>query len=212
MVITFAMMIRTALVGVFLVSVFGAIAYIFWKEEVRYTLPTPIPANYRAVAVGETIPTSELGLPNKALYLHFYNPDCPCSRFNAQHIRQIIRSHGDSISSFVIVPSAHDIPTARKEFGEAMDFRVDSQGALSKACGVYSTPQAVVIDEKGKLFYRGNYNRARYCTAQATNYAELALVSLINGSSPPVFDLFATQSYGCSLPNSNSATVSLIYQ
>lgn len=205
-------MIRTALVGVFLASVFGAIAYIFWKEEVRYTLPTPIPANYQAVAVGETIPTSELGLPNKALYLHFYNPDCPCSRFNAQHIRQIIRSHGDSISSFVIVPSAHDIPAARKEFGEAMDFRVDSQGDLSKACGVYSTPQAVVIDEKGKLYYRGNYNRARYCTAQATNYAELALVSLINGSSPPVFDLFATQSYGCSLPNSNSTTVSLIYQ
>jgi hypothetical protein len=206
------MMIRTALVGVFLASVFGAIAYIFWKEEVQYTLPTPIPANYQAIAVGETIPTSELGLPNKALYLHFYNPDCPCSRFNAQHIRQIIRSHGDSISSFVIVPSANDIPAAKKEFGEAMDFRVDVNGALSKACGVYSTPQAVVIDEKGKLFFRGNYNRARYCTAQATNYAELALVSLINGSSPPVFDLFATQSYGCSLPNSNSATVSLFFQ
>ncbi|MBI3221364.1 MAG: AhpC/TSA family protein [Bacteroidetes bacterium] len=205
-------MLRFIFVGLFLSAVFGTMAFIFWKEEIRYSLPTPVPANYESVQVGAPINRSDLGLPSSSLYLHFYNPDCPCSRFNAQHIRQLIRSHGDSVAAFIIVPKPEDLVAARKEFGEALDFRVDTNGALSRACGVYSTPQAVVIDQDGKLFFRGNYNRARYCTARATNYAELALLSLINGSNPPVFDLFATQSYGCSLPGTNTSSASLFIQ
>ncbi|MFY8036701.1 MAG: TlpA family protein disulfide reductase [Cyclobacteriaceae bacterium] len=194
-------MIRTGLVTLFLISIVGGMAFIFWNEEMKYALPTPVPNNYKTVDVGTPINLSELDLPSTSLYLHFYNPDCPCSRFNASHIRQLIRSHGDSVAAYVVVPSPDDIEAAKKEFGEAMAFRVDTDGALSKACGVYSTPQAVVIDARGRLFFRGNYNRARYCTASATNYAELALLSLINGANPPVFDLLATQSYGCSLPS-----------
>ncbi len=199
-------MIRTGLVILFLTSIIGVMAFIFWNEEMKYALPTPVPRDYKSVVVGTTIDRSELDLPNTSLYLHFYNPDCPCSRFNAQHIRQLIRLHGDSVAAYVVVPSPDDIEEAKKEFGEAFAFRVDTDGALARACGVYSTPQAVVIDARGRLFFRGNYNRARYCTASATNYAELALLSLINGANPPVFDLLATQSYGCSLPNITSVS------
>ncbi|NOS90306.1 MAG: AhpC/TSA family protein [Cyclobacteriaceae bacterium] len=203
---------RIGLVILFLASIAGAIVFIFWNEEMKYALPTPVPHDYKSVAVGTPIDRPRFELPNTSMYLHFYNPDCPCSRFNAQHIRQLIRSHGDSVAAYVVVPTADDIEAAKKEFGEALAFRVDINGALSGACGVYSTPQAVVIDSDGKLYYRGNYNRARYCTASATNYAELALLSMMNGASPPVFDLLATQSYGCSLPQSANSVFTFTNQ
>ncbi len=205
-------MIRIGSLILFLALIAGSIGFIFWNEEMKYALPTPVPRDYKLVEVGTPIDLPRFNLPNTALYLHFYNPECPCSRFNAQHIRQLIRSHGDSVAAYVIVPTSNDIEAAQKEFGEAMAIRTDANGVLSNACGVYSTPQAVVIDTSGKLFYRGNYNRARYCTASATNYAELALLSLINGADPPVFDLLATQSYGCSLPQSEADAFSFINQ
>jgi hypothetical protein len=59
----------------------------------------------------------------------------------------------------------------------------------------------VIIDNQKKLFYRGNYNHTRYCTLKESNYAEIALTALTRGEPPPVFNVFATQSYGCELPN-----------
>jgi hypothetical protein len=184
----------------------AAIVFLFWHEELRYSLPTPIPKNYISVNVNQKVALGIAGFPtHMPLYLHFYNPDCPCSRFNAKHIRELIRAHGDSVRALIVVPSSHDKKVAQDEFSETLEIISDDDGAIAKSCGVYSTPQAVIIDEQGRLFYRGNYNRARYCTAQATNYAEMALLSLINGASPPVFDLLATQSYGCQLPSTQIA-------
>jgi AhpC/TSA family len=184
----------------------AAIVFIFWQEELRYSLPTPIPKDYVSVSVNQKIALGITGLPTESpLYLHFYNPDCPCSRFNAKHIRDLIHSHGDRVKALIVVPSSHDKKVAHDEFGEALEIISDDDGTIAKSCGVYSTPQAVIIDRNGKLFYRGNYNRARYCTAQVTNYAEMALLSLINGANPPVFDLLATQSYGCQLPSTQTA-------
>ena len=47
-----------------------------------------------------------------------------------------------------------------------LDIPVLFDSSLAKACGVYSTPQAVLIDNNQNLYYRGNYNRSRYCTRQ----------------------------------------------
>jgi len=41
---------------------------------------------------------------------------------------------------------------------------VDADGSLAKMVGVYSSPQAVIVDTRGALYYRGNDNLARYCT------------------------------------------------
>jgi hypothetical protein len=198
------MIFRYFFITSFLLTVSGVVAYIFWSEEVRYSLPTPIPINYKTVSVSTAINLVEFGLSStSAKYLHFYNPDCPCSRFNAKHIKELIKAHGDSIEAYIVVPSNGDVKIAKREFGEALQLVVDDASKIANACGVYATPQAVIIDQHQQLFYRGNYNQARYCTTKATNYAELALVSLINGASRPVFDLKATQSYGCSWQSSN---------
>jgi hypothetical protein len=72
--------------------------------------------------------------------------------------------------------------------------------SVATACGVYSTPQAVLIGIDHKLYYRGNYNKSRYCLDKNSNYAQMAIDSLLNKCTNPVFSELATKSYGCQLP------------
>jgi len=181
----------------------GGISAVFWKQELKYQLPTPVPADYHSVAVGQQVALPAALSKDKAYFLHFYNPDCPCSRFNTRHLQSLIGTYRDSISIVVVVPSEEDIEKAQSEFGSALQILVDESQAIAKSCGVYSTPQAVIVDNNQNLFYRGNYNRSRYCTARASNFAELSLIALINRRPPPAFGLAATQSYGCELNNAD---------
>lgn len=174
---------------------FLAMGMVFWQQELKYQLPTPKPALHVDVPPGAPVNRSLLPA-GSAYFLHFYNPDCPCSRFNARHIHSLIRQFSDSVSMYIIVASQSDVDKAQREFGDEK-ILVDENNEIARACGVYATPQAVIIDHAGKLYYRGNYNRSRYCTAKASNFAELSLVALLNRQPSPVFGLMATQAYGC---------------
>ena len=87
----------------------------------------------------------------------------------------------------------------REKYGLTVPILSDT--SLARACGVYSTPQAVLIDASHTLYYRGNYNRSRYCTDQKTNYAKMAIDSLLAQQQQPAFNQYALTAYGCSLPN-----------
>ncbi len=188
-------MARVILVSSFLALAFAGIAALFWSQEAKYLLPTPVPSNYKTVATGTKIDVSLLPKAN-AYFLHFYNPDCPCSRFNSRHVKSLIRAYGDSVKMLVVVPSARDLAKARQEFDQ-LEMIVDEDGAIALNCGVYSTPQAVIIDQNSLLYYRGNYNKSRYCTSRASNFAELSLIALLNDQPSPSFGILASQSYGC---------------
>ncbi|MEO5979277.1 MAG: hypothetical protein ABIS36_05490 [Chryseolinea sp.] len=195
--------IRVGSLVMVLVICLGCIAMFFWNQELRYQLPTPIPPQYQAVAVGQHVFLPARFDKNRAHFIHFYNPECPCARFNAQHLKTLIGQFKDSISISIIVPTPADIKKAKSEFGDIIEITSDSEGTIAKACGVYSTPQAAIIDKKSSLYYRGNYNSSRYCTSRATNFAELSLIALINNNPSPSYGLLATQSYGCELNDSS---------
>lgn len=189
---------RIALVVVILVGCAGSIATFFWRQDIKYSLPTPVPTNYEPIQIGKAVGLSWLN-NNRSHFLHFYNPDCPCSKFNVRHIKSLVRSYGDSLTILVILASESDIPKAKSELGANLSYRVDADQSIAKACGVYSTPQAAIIDKDGILFYRGNYNASRYCSKRASNFAELSLIALLNHQPSPSFGLLATHSYGCEL-------------
>ncbi|GHN00162.1 hypothetical protein WSM22_16510 [Cytophagales bacterium WSM2-2] len=194
---------RGLIVGLGLAGCAIGIAALFWHQELKYQLPTPVPSGYVPMPVGLTVTLPKDFTAGSAYFLHFYNPDCPCSRFNARHLKSLIRAYADSVKIVIVVPTNDDVVKARKELGEELSVWVDSNEAIAKSCGVYSTPQAAIIDKNGKLFYRGNYNASRYCTSRATNFAELSLIALLNHQPPPGFGLLATQSYGCELGSKN---------
>lgn len=180
---------------------FAIIVAVFWQYEFVYSLPTPVPNNYRAIDPGTPINVSHIPLKkDKPVLLHFYNPDCPCSRFNIPHFKSLVNQFGDKIT-FAIVPvtrkelTAHDI---LKKFD--LDIPVIFDTALMTACGVYSTPQAVLLDTNRQLYFRGNYNRTRYCTDTKTEYARMAINKLLQNNAAIIFDQFALKAYGCQLP------------
>jgi len=197
---------KTLLVAIWLVLLFTGIAYLFWRQEWKYSMPTPVPNNYNPVKTGQRVDISAklLATANKPVFIHFFNPDCPCSRFNAPHFNSLVKRYGNQITfAVVVLNKSRDYTEAQIQGKYNFKVPVLFDTSIATLCGVYSTPQAVLLDDDRKLYYRGNYNRSRYCTDVSSNYAEIAIDSLLNNHSQPVFSHFALTAYGCQLPNCN---------
>ena len=194
-------MLRKIAAGVFIASVLGAIGAMFWWTEIQYLLPTPIPEGYREVYINQKVypgdsTTTELSKP---VFYHFFTTNCPCSRFNLTHFNSLRRHYGDSLEFVVVIPAEDDISKARPYFeGETKIIR-DVNQEFAVSLGVYSTPQAVIINTNHQLYFRGNYNKARYCTDPLSNFAQMALDSLTSGVAPPEFGPQASIAYGCGI-------------
>lgn len=186
-----------------LLFIFCSIGLLFWYSEWQYSLPTPVPAQYRAIPEGEYIDISKKinSKKNMPVFLHFFNPDCPCSRFNMPHFKELAATYGDKINFVVVVMSADKKNTAaavKNKYDLTVPVLLDT--SIAGICGVYSTPQAVLLNADEKLYYRGNYNRSRYCADKKSNYAQIAIDALLASSKKPVFNNYALTAYGCSLP------------
>lgn len=187
---------------IWLVVLFAGIVVLFWYNEFVYSLPTPIPKNYKTVKLGERIDLKgKIKTGIHPLFLHFFNPDCPCSRFNITHFKSLVKKYGRDATFEIVVMSPDKDYTAR-QIQDKFDLNVPVlfDSSLAVSCGVYSTPQAVILDTDNRLYYRGNYNRSRYCTDIKSNYAQMALDSLLQQNFHPVFSPFALTAYGCQLP------------
>ena len=192
---------KKVVVATWLVALCGLVCGLFWYNEYRYTLPTPVPPHYKKIVNGRHI---KLGKDlqfnnNKPIFLHFFNPDCPCSRFNIRHFKEIVQQYGNKANFAIIVITRQpfDAKAIQRKF--ELSIPVIHNPALAILCGVYSTPQAVIINGEGRLFYRGNYNRSRYCTDTQTAYARQAIDNLVNKRANSIKDLLATTAYGCQL-------------
>ncbi|QSW89173.1 redoxin domain-containing protein [Flavobacterium endoglycinae] len=179
-----------------------AIGYLFWQNEFKYSLPTPIPENYHKIALGRTVDLSQCcPFDAKPVFFHFFNPDCPCSRFNVPHVSELIKKYGDQVNFKIVVLNKNRIFTIKEiqgKFGAEIPVYFDE--GIAKKCGVISTPQAVILDPLHNLYYRGNYNKTRYCTNPESNYAQQAVELLLNKQKSPTFNALALRAYGCSLP------------
>ncbi|MBE7179520.1 MAG: AhpC/TSA family protein, partial [Mucilaginibacter polytrichastri] len=96
---------KICFLGFWLFLIAGVTIAIFWYNEYRYTLPTQVPSNYRAVkngvqiSLGDRIPY----IGNKPLLLHFFNPACPCSRFNIAHVKALAETYSGKVSFAIVV-------------------------------------------------------------------------------------------------------------
>lgn len=193
---------KKILLTLWLLSLFTAILVLFWQNEYKYNLPTPIPKNHQDVAMGTHINLEKTFSPkNKAVFIHFFNPDCPCSRFNVPHVSGLIKKYGNKINFNIVVLNKKKnftVEEIQDKFDAMIPVFFDED--IAEKCGVYSTPQAVILDGSQNLFYRGNYNKTRYCTNADSNYAQMAIDSLLNQDNKPTFDPLALKAYGCSLP------------
>jgi len=187
------------------------ICWMFWEQELQYVMPTPVPVNFVDVKAGDKI-NLEGHLDIKegsAVLLHFFNEKCPCSRFNMRDLEHIAYKNKNDLQLIVIIQS--DDNESIKRFNDKYELDVptvlDSKGEISKICGIYATPQAVLLDKESKIYFKGNYNKARFCTTKNTKFVELALGYMKKNEPLPLFLEYAiTQPYGCSLPSNEVTT------
>jgi hypothetical protein len=198
------------------IALFAVIGYAFWHEDWRYSLPTPSPQGLVQPLLG-----SRLALPlsiaaakrsGRPLLMHFANPQCPCTQFNLDHVRKLEQTFGSKVDFVVVLQSEGDLAEARGEFQSmhlAMPVVYDRGAAIGDWVGVYATPQAAILTADGDLYFRGNYNRSRYCSDESTEFVRIALDALVANRPLPRLPVEATLTYGCPLPrltrmNSNS--------
>lgn len=184
-----------------------SISWLFWKQEVQYWLPTEVPQDYVDIPSGSTVKLDFIKKSQNHKVLHFYNPNCPCSKFNFTSFKNILKNHHEAFDFYLIVQETNEGISANvSEVLEKYGGHIitDQNKNIAKHCGVYSTPQMVILDQNNTLYYKGNYNKARYCTSPNSDYAAMAIDSLFSGVDKPSFPSFAKQAYGCSLEKSTN--------
>jgi hypothetical protein len=188
--------------------IFSLISGLFWRYDWIYAQPTPIPKNYKVINPGDPVALPRSMAGTKPVFLHFFNPDCPCSKFNIPLFESLVRSYGGQVDFAIVLVTdqKYSEKEIRDRFGLTVPVFTDT--AIAAACGVYSTPQAVLLTAGHTLFYRGNYNRSRYCADARTSYAAMALNALLHKTSV-VFDQMALRSYGCPLPGCSKKIVEM---
>lgn len=196
-------------------SLLALVIAVFWYQDWQYSLPTPRPENLKQPALGmvmsvaKVVPGGANYDPSRPLLLHFFNPGCPCSRFNLDHIRELTRNYGDRVNIVAVLEedSTDNLVDGFRRTGLPIEAVVDSNRALATAVGVYSTPQAVILDARGTLIFRGNYNSSRYCVDRRSEYARMALDALLARRPQPALEPAAFIAYGCQLPKARTATL-----
>ena len=178
----------------------------FWWQDWRYERPTPKPAGLQQVSIGTVVtmpPALErLLLDRRPVVLHFFQAECPCSRFNLEHLRVLQHRFGRAVQFVAVLQDGHTERSLRtfQRLHLSMPAIPDGMGQIASAYGVYATPQVVVLDSDRKLQYRGNYNTSRYCADPRTEFARLALQAVVAGQQVPRFGAAAETAYGCPLP------------
>jgi hypothetical protein len=194
---------KKLLLIIWLVLLFFGMGALFWYNELVYHLPTPVPKNYKPVYPGEVIALKGALKNNnsKPVFLHFFNPDCPCSRFNISNFQSLVKQYGRQVNFVIVIMSKKTYTPKEIQDKFNLNIPVLFDPSIAPSCGVYSTPQAVLLDTEHKLYFRGNYNSSRYCTNEKTSFAKIAIAGLLADHAKLVFSALALKAYGCSLPN-----------
>jgi hypothetical protein len=117
------------------------------------------------------------------------------------------KKYHDEVDFYVVISRIENVAATKKMIDPDIPILIDTDQKLAKACGVYSTPQAVVIRTDNTLYFRGNYNRSRYCVDRKSNFVQMALDSLSLHRGAPHFSELATKSYGCGISGEKSASI-----
>lgn len=203
----FSLPIRTILAIALNSGLFVVIGYAFWRADWQYSVPTQRPEGLIQPPLGRPLALpaqlSAMRRDNRPMVIHFVSAKCPCTEFNLDHLRKL-QQRFDGVADFVAVLETNSKEEAAKSEFESMHLRMpvvyDRQGEMSTALGVYGTPQAAILDRRGRLFYRGNYNRSRYCAEESSEYVRIALTALAGDNPLPSLPEKATITYGCPLP------------
>lgn len=184
------------------------VSAVFWWQDLQYSLPTPRPASLHQKSIGTLVDLpsairAHITRLRRPVLLHFFNPNCPCSRFNLDHLRLLVQKYRGAVEFVAVLQGepGDGLIAAFESLQIGIPGTADPEGKIAAALGVYATPQAVIVDRNGRLFYRGNYNLNRYCTNRQTEFVRIGLEAALANEQPLAVTAAASVAYGCPLPS-----------
>lgn len=115
----------------------------------------------------------------KATVLHYYNPDCPCTRYNTWHVKDLIKEFTKQGVRFEIrVPDESLIKEAELMFNRPA--KVAEAGATPIA-----SPSSLVLDANMNPQYIGPYSPAATCNLSKDDFVGNVLNDLLAGEVYP---------------------------
>ena len=128
---------KKSIILIWLAIVFTGIAFLFWHNEFVYSLPTPVPKNYKAVNPGNNIHIPGLhSKDNKPVFLHFFNPDCPCSKFNITHFKSLVKQYNNEATFAIVVMSNKNYTAQEIQNKFNINIPVLFDRSIAISCGV----------------------------------------------------------------------------
>ena len=183
--------------------------YAFWWFEFRHLRPFELEATERAESFsGEGLATALAGLlpegeRTTATLFHFWDPACPCSRFNELHVRELRERYAAEGIRFAVIPRPGRFDSgeearraAAEQFGEVE--LVELSEARFRELPVPSAPALAILDaaddEPPALAYFGPYSVGAVCSSSTGTFAESTLDELLAGKRPRQLN---TVAFGC---------------
>ncbi|MDM7461282.1 MAG: redoxin domain-containing protein, partial [bacterium] len=126
---------------------------------------------------------------------------CPAAQRYTVRVNQMYETYRKrGVQLFLVYPNYDDTREAveqhRREYGLKPPAVHDPDGAIARALGATMTPQAVLIDKKMLLRYRGAIDDNRYETRVREHYLKNALEAVLAGK--PV-KVAAAETFGCTI-------------
>jgi hypothetical protein len=113
--------------------------------------PIPLPGLAGIIPIGDRLAPT---------FLHFYNPACPSAPDSLEHLATLIQNNRDGARFAAIVEPA-SLNLARRQLRTlGIPAIADHSARIASACGITSTPAAVILDADGRLHFRGPYSEA----------------------------------------------------
>jgi hypothetical protein len=128
---------------------------------------------------------------NKLTVAHLWDTDCICSRFNAEHVQELIKKYKKRGVEFVIVPriaADSDVQSVMEDIHQRFgDVRVEPGWYQKLVAYMPAAPAAAVFDKSGKASYTGPYSSDYFCSPSSNGFVENVLDQMLTGKKKTEF-------------------------
>jgi len=145
---------------------------------------------------------AEIVKPGRVTVIVFFSADCPCQAAHDARLRDLFAAYRDRGVDLVAVDSeagASPERSAKEAQARAYPFPLlaDPGGALADALGAEFATYSVVVDQQGRVRYRGGIDSDRaHLTADASPWVRNAVDRLLANADP---DPAEAEAFGCAL-------------
>jgi len=178
---------------------FLLVFHILWKEEFRHYIPQ---RPQQEIALNAAISEDFLNTNDKPFFLHYFSNDCRSARVNIQHIGKIMEDYKEDFNFYIInlSESTHEAFKRKHKLPDYVKVIDDPKKEIADRHQVASTPFASIVNQEGKMIFRGNYsNENGLCGPSDIKWSapSVALKFIAQNNTPPALPSNHFRFSGC---------------